>query len=74
MVQARLKFWGWGYEGDVLSPDEVRWLESAWAKQFRIPQFDLTTSKQSTRRALTGAGLPGNGASAFCGCPGSAKH
>ena len=44
MVQPRLKFWGWGYEGDVLSPDEVRWLESAWAKQFRIPQFDLTST------------------------------
>jgi alkyldihydroxyacetonephosphate synthase len=42
MVQAQLKFWGWGYEGDVLSPDEVRWLESMWAKQFRVRQFDLT--------------------------------
>src|SRR6266436_3305623 len=43
MVQPRLKFWGWGYEGDVLSPDEVGWLESIWAKQFRVPQFDLTS-------------------------------
>ncbi len=43
MVQARLKFWGWGYEGDVLSPDEVRWLESMWAQQFRVRQFDLTS-------------------------------
>ncbi len=30
--------------------------------------------KRSTRRALTGVGLPGNGASAFCGCPGCAKN
>src|SRR5258708_6035716 len=43
MVQARLKFWGGGYEGDVLSPDEVRWLESMWAQQFRVRQFDLTS-------------------------------
>jgi hypothetical protein len=42
MVQPKLKFWGWGYEGDVLAPDEVRWLERMWAKQFRISQFDLT--------------------------------
>lgn len=42
MGQPRRKFWGWGYEGDVLSPDEVRWLESAWAKQFRISQFEVT--------------------------------
>ncbi len=44
MVQPRLKFWGWGYEGDVLSPDEVGWLESMWAQQFRVPQFDLTSA------------------------------
>jgi alkyldihydroxyacetonephosphate synthase len=44
LVQARLKFWGWGYEGDVLSPDEVRWLESMWAQQFRVRQFDLTSA------------------------------
>ena len=42
MVQPKLKFWGWGYEGDVLAPDEVRWLERMLAKQFRISQFDLT--------------------------------
>jgi len=42
MVEPKLKFWGWGYEGDVLAPEEVRWLECMWAKQFRISQFDLT--------------------------------
>ena len=42
MGKPRRKFWGWGYEGDVLSPDEIRWLESAWAKQFRISQFEVT--------------------------------
>ena len=42
MVQPRHKFWGWGDEGDILSPDEVRWPEAAWAKQFRIRQFEVT--------------------------------
>ncbi len=42
MAQLRLKFWGWGYEGEVLAPDEVRWLEGMWAQQFRIRQFDPT--------------------------------
>ncbi|HEX9131896.1 MAG TPA: FAD-binding oxidoreductase [Ktedonobacteraceae bacterium] len=42
MSSARRKFWGWGYEGDVLSPGEVRWLEGAWANLFRVSQFDLT--------------------------------
>ena len=42
MAQTRLKFWGWGYEGEVLAPDEVRWLEGMWAQQFRVRQFDLT--------------------------------
>ncbi len=41
MAQPRLKFWGWGYEGEALTPDEIRWLEGAWAKQFHVRQFDL---------------------------------
>jgi alkyldihydroxyacetonephosphate synthase len=44
MAQPRFKFWGWGYEGEVLAPDEVRWLEGRWAQQFRVRQFDLTPS------------------------------
>lgn len=42
MAQPRLKFWGWGYEGEALTSDEIRWLEGAWAKQFHVRQFDLT--------------------------------
>ena len=42
MTQPRLKFWGWGYEVEALAPDEISWLEGAWAKQFRVRQFDLT--------------------------------
>lgn len=42
MGKPRRKFWGWGYEGDVLSHDEVRWLEGRWAKQFKVSQFEIT--------------------------------
>ena len=42
MAQPRLKFWGWGHEGDAPAPDEVRWLEGMWAQQFRVRQFELT--------------------------------
>lgn len=42
MIAPRRKFWGWGFEGDILPPGEVRWLEGAWAKLFGVSQFDLT--------------------------------
>ena len=42
MVQPRRKFWGWGNEGDVLSPEEVEWLEGAWAKLFLVSHFERT--------------------------------
>ncbi|HYX50104.1 MAG TPA: hypothetical protein VE843_10205, partial [Ktedonobacteraceae bacterium] len=42
MGNPRRKFWGWGYEGDSLSPDEVTWLESWLAKQFGVSQFEVT--------------------------------
>jgi len=42
MAQPRLKFWGWGYEGEALTPDEIRWLEGAWAQQFHVRQFEPT--------------------------------
>jgi hypothetical protein len=42
MAQPRLKFWGYGNEGEGLTPGEIRWLEGAWAKQFHVREFDLT--------------------------------
>lgn len=42
MATARLKFWGWGYEGDMLAPAEVRWLENTWAQLYRVDQFEVT--------------------------------
>ncbi|MGH2480809.1 MAG: FAD-binding protein, partial [Ktedonobacteraceae bacterium] len=42
MTTSRLKFWGWGYEGDVLAPAEVNWLESTWAQLYQVDQFEVT--------------------------------
>ncbi|HET7640013.1 MAG TPA: FAD-binding oxidoreductase, partial [Ktedonobacteraceae bacterium] len=42
MGKPRRKFWGWGYEGDVIPPEEMRWLEGKWAKQFMVSQFERT--------------------------------
>ena len=51
MAQPRLIFWGWGYEGEVLAPGEVWWLERMWAQQFRVRQFDLTPPTNRRRNS-----------------------
>jgi alkyldihydroxyacetonephosphate synthase len=38
----RRKFWGWGYEGEVLTPEETRWLEATWAAFFGVDHFEVT--------------------------------
>ena len=42
MSAARLKFWGWGYESERLTADEVRRLEAAYAKHFGVSGFEAT--------------------------------
>lgn len=41
MSTPRRKFWGWGYEGDVLSSAEIAWLEQGLAARFGIKQFEV---------------------------------
>ncbi|WP_297167554.1 FAD-binding oxidoreductase [Thermogemmatispora sp.] len=38
----RRKFWGWGYEGDILGEEELTWLEGTWAAFFGVDQFEVT--------------------------------
>ncbi|MCC6211316.1 MAG: FAD-binding oxidoreductase [Burkholderiales bacterium] len=38
----RLKFWGWGYEDEVVPPAELRWMESTWAERFGVAGFSVT--------------------------------
>lgn len=42
MEHPRRKFWGWGYEGNVLSLAEVQRLESRLAQQFGVSHFEYT--------------------------------
>lgn len=42
MSAPRLKFWGWGYEGDLLSTEEILRLERMWGMLFGIDQFEVT--------------------------------
>jgi alkyldihydroxyacetonephosphate synthase len=42
MSARRRKFWGWGYEGDILSKEELNWLEETWAAFFGVDQFEAT--------------------------------
>ncbi len=41
-MAGRLKFWGWGFEGEVLQSEEVRMLEVAYAKRFGVSGFEVT--------------------------------
>ena len=38
----RLKFWGWGYEGDVLSREEEDHLGGLWGRHFGVDGFAAT--------------------------------
>lgn len=35
----RLKFWGWGYEDEIVPPSEIQWMESTWAERFGVSGF-----------------------------------
>ena len=32
----RRSFFGWGYENDVLSAEELSWFERTWARLFQV--------------------------------------
>jgi alkyldihydroxyacetonephosphate synthase len=42
MPERRRKFWGWGWEGDGLSGDELKALDPVWAKGLGVSEFDVT--------------------------------
>ncbi len=46
MSDKRLKFFGWGYEGDQVAPDELRWFERAWAHELGTDGFSVTPAPQ----------------------------
>ena len=40
MSERRRSFFGWGYEDDVVSADEIGWFERAWSQLFHVDRFD----------------------------------
>jgi alkyldihydroxyacetonephosphate synthase len=52
MADRRLKFWGWGYETERLTSDEVARLESAYALRFGVSGFDVTPPPREEDIAL----------------------
>ena len=43
----RLKFWGWGYEDEVVPPTELEWMESTWAAKFGVSGFTAITTPKA---------------------------
>lgn len=58
---ARLKFWGWGREDEVLSREEVARLEAAYAQRFGVSGFDVTSAPKAEEIVLRAprAAVPG---------------
>ena len=46
-MERRLKFWGWGFEDEVVPESEVRWMESTWAKRFSVEGFSVTSTPKA---------------------------
>jgi alkyldihydroxyacetonephosphate synthase len=40
MEQRRRKFYGWGYEGDTVSPAELAEFEAAWSRMLGVDRFE----------------------------------
>ncbi len=46
MSERRLKFFGWGYEDDQVSPEELRWFEQTWSRVLGADTFSVTPAPQ----------------------------
>lgn len=40
MHEKKRSFYGWGFEGEAVSADELGWFERAWSDLFRIDNFN----------------------------------
>jgi hypothetical protein len=40
MGKKRRSFYGWGFEGDVISAEELGWFERTWAELFKVDGFN----------------------------------
>src|SRR6266508_2445028 len=42
LPERRRKFWGWGWEGEGLTSEELKQLDPVWAKRLGVSEFDVT--------------------------------
>jgi len=42
MPERRRKFWGWGWEGEGLTPEELSLLDPVWARRLGVSEFEVT--------------------------------
>lgn len=52
MAVRRLKFWGWGYEDEVVPQKEIDWMESVWGKRFEVSGFSPIPTPKAEEIAL----------------------
>ena len=48
----RRSFFGWGYENDLLSAEELSWFERTWARLFQVDHFDAVPMPRESEIAL----------------------
>ncbi len=46
MSDKRLKFFGWGYEGDQVAQDELQWFERTWARVLGVDALSVTPAPE----------------------------
>lgn len=52
MSDKRLKFFGWGYEGDQIAADELQWFENSWGRVLGVDKFSVKPAPQLTEIEL----------------------
>jgi alkyldihydroxyacetonephosphate synthase len=58
MSGGRRSFYGWGFEKDAVSPDELNWFERAWADLFHVDGFDPAPMPREEDIALRAPRVP----------------
>ena len=62
MARRRLKFCGWGYEGEGLSREEEEFVLGSFAERFGISEFDRRDTRTADDACQCRAGIQGSGA------------
>jgi alkyldihydroxyacetonephosphate synthase len=67
MSDKRRSFFGWGYEGDTISAEELSWFEQAWSKLFQVDTFEAVPMPRESDIALRRPRVsPASSLKSFC--------